>query len=75
MRKQYLRLVSERLQKHGVLINPAKCVFGVGQLQFLGHQIDRQGIRSLPDKVEAVMEFTRPTTTHKLREFLGVWTG
>ena len=33
--KQHLRLVLERLQKYGVLINPAKCVLGVGQLQSL----------------------------------------
>ena len=31
--KDHLRLVLERLQKHGVLINPAKCVLGVGQIQ------------------------------------------
>ena len=33
--KQDLRLVLQQLQEHGILINPAKCVFGVGQLQFL----------------------------------------
>ena len=70
--KQHLRLVLEQLQKHGVLINPAKCVLGVGQLQFLGYQIDHQGIHPLPDKVGALMELTRPTTMRKLREFLGL---
>ena len=70
--KRHLRLVFERLHKHGVLVNPAKCVFGAGQLQFLGHQIDCQGIRPLPEKVEAVMEFPRPSTTRNLREFLGL---
>ena len=49
--KQHLRLVFERLRKHGVLINPAECVLGVDQLQFLGHEIDSQGIRPLTDKV------------------------
>ena len=24
---------------HGVVINPSKCMFGVAQLQFLGHQV------------------------------------
>ena len=70
--RKHLRLVFERLQSHGVLINPAKCVLGVRQLQFLGHQIDSQGIRPLPDKVKVVMEFPRPANARKLREFLGL---
>ena len=37
--RKHLRLVFERLQSHGVLINPAKCVLGVRQQQFLGYQI------------------------------------
>ena len=70
--EQHLRKVFERLQKHGVLVNPAKCVLGVDQLQFLGHQIDSDGIRPLTDKVRAVMEFPQPATPRKLREFLGL---
>ena len=70
--ERHLRLVLERLQKHGVLINPAKCVLGVDQLQFLGHLIDSQGIHPLIDKVRAVLEFPQPTTPRKLREFLGL---
>ena len=69
--KQHLRSVFERLQDHGVVINPAKCELGVTQLQFLGHQIDSQGIRPLEDKVRVVREFPQPTTQRKLREFLG----
>ena len=68
--KKHLRLVLEWLQRHGVLINPAKCELGVGQLQFLGHQIDNQGIRPLNDKMQVVMEFPKPVTSRKLREFL-----
>ena len=70
--KNHLRMVFERLQDHGILINPSKCELGVPQLQFLGHQIDSQGICPLPDKVQAVKEFPQPTTTHKLWEFLGL---
>ena len=68
--KNHLRRVFERLQDHEILINPSKCKLGIPQLQFLGHQINSQGIRPLPDKVQAVKEFPQPTTTHKLWEFL-----
>ena len=69
--KQHLRLVFERLQHQGVVINPAKCKLGVTQLQFLGHQIDNQGIRPLEDKMRVVREFPQPTTQCRLHEFLG----
>ena len=70
--KQHLRLVLECLSEHGILINPSKCVFGVEQLDFLGHHVDSQGIRTLDKKVQAIREFSQPATQHKLREFLGL---
>ena len=38
--KQHLRSVLERLNNHGILINPAKYVWGATKLQFLGHLVD-----------------------------------
>ena len=67
----HIRMVSERLQYHGILINPSKYELGIPQLQFLEHQIDSHGIRPLPDKVQAVKEFSQPTTTCMLQKFLG----
>ena len=55
--KTHLHMVFKRLQDHGILINPSKCELGFSQLQFLGHQIDSQGIWSLLDKVQEVSEF------------------
>ena len=63
--KQHLRLVLERLSEHGILINPFKCVFGVKQLDFLGHHVDNQGIRPLEEKVQVIREFPQPTTQCK----------
>ena len=70
--KQHLRLLLERLSNHGILINPAKCIFGAEQLDFLGHHVDSQGIRSLEKQVEVVQDFPQPTTQRKLCEFLGL---
>ena len=70
--KQHLRMVLERLQKHGIVINPSKCVFGADHLEFLGHYVDQNGIRPLDHKVKVVREFPQPTTQRKLREFLGL---
>ena len=69
---QHLQMILERLQQYGVVINPAKCKLGVTSLQFLGHQLDKDGIQPLKEKVIAVQNFPLPDTRKKLREFLGL---
>ena len=69
---QHLRLVLERLDKHGLLINVSKSLFGVPELNFLGHHVDATGIRCLETKVQVIREFPLPTTQRKLREFIGL---
>ena len=68
----HLRLVFERLNQYGISINAQKSVLGVSSLTFLGHLVDANGIRPLPEKVEAIHTFPKPTTQRKLREYLGL---
>ena len=68
---QHLQMVLERLEKYGVIINPAKCELGAARLQFLGHQVDKDGIQPLKEKVTVVQNFPLPDKRKKLREFLG----
>ncbi|BHF84234.1 hypothetical protein SprV_0902738500 [Sparganum proliferum] len=70
--KEHLALVSDRLDKSGVVINPSKCVLGVPSLEFLGHQVDSEGLRPLPSKVYAVRKFPPPTSKRQLQRFLGM---
>ena len=70
--EKHLRTLFTRLQEFGVIINPAKCVFGVDNLSFLGHHVDAHGITPLPEKVEAVRNFPQPTSYKRLRSFLGL---
>ena len=50
---EHLRAVFERLAANGIVVNPNKCVFGVQELDFLGHHIDCNGITPLQSKVHA----------------------
>ena len=68
----HLREVLTQFTKHGIVINPAKCEFGVPQITFLGHLVDSRGIRPLPEKVEVLRSFPRPRHQRQLREFLGL---
>uniref|UniRef100_A0AAV2M1Y8 ribonuclease H n=1 Tax=Knipowitschia caucasica TaxID=637954 RepID=A0AAV2M1Y8_KNICA len=70
----HLRVLFTRLDQHGLIINPAKCVFGVPSIKFLGHLITSEGAAPLPSKVDAVSTFPRPRSARGLREFLGMVT-
>ena len=70
--RQHLCTVLERFQEHGIVINPAKCEFGVPELCFLGHHVDQHGIRPLEERVSALRNFPQPTSQRKLKEFLGL---
>ena len=60
------------LQENGLTINPAKCVFAVSSLKFLGHMVDETGIRPLPKHVTAVQGVLPPTDIKQLQRFLGM---
>uniref|UniRef100_A0A674MZJ6 Gypsy retrotransposon integrase-like protein 1 n=1 Tax=Takifugu rubripes TaxID=31033 RepID=A0A674MZJ6_TAKRU len=68
----HLRALFQRLNQHGLIINPAKCQFGLSTIDFLGHHVTRYGAVPLPEKVEAIASFPRPVTVKALQEFLGM---
>ena len=47
--KTHLRQLLQRLSYHGIVINPAKYVLGVSELDFLGHRVNAQGIQPLQE--------------------------
>ena len=68
----HLRILFERLSQHGLIINPAKCQFGLTTIDFLGHRVTKGGAVPLPSKVDAISNFPRPVTVRSLQEFLGM---
>ena len=58
--QEHLCQVLQRLSDHGIVINPSKCMFGVTELDFLGHRVNAQGIQPLEDRVRAIKEFPIP---------------
>eukprot|EP00794_Sanderia_malayensis_P018523 gene18523-biopygen15608 len=69
---QHIDILFARLTEYGIVLNPAKCVFGASSLDFLGHHISARGISRLRSKVQAIEEFPLPTSLRKLRELLGL---
>ena len=70
--KVHLRLVLQRFEQYGILINPAKCVFGASELHFLGHHVTPTGVTPLPQQVQTIRDFPKPTTLRKLRKFIRI---
>ena len=69
-----LTAIFDRLERHGLVIHPGKCVFGVTEITFLGHVVNAEGIRPMPTRVTAIQDFPRPTVIKikELQAFLGV---
>lgn len=69
---KHLRSVFKRLEEFQLRLNVDKCVLGVNELEFLGYCINNQGIRPIPEKVDAIAKFPRPKTIADLRRYLGM---
>lgn len=72
MHKTHLRRLLNRLREYGVLVNPAKCVWGQPEVTFLGYHVSASGTRPLDAKVQAIQDFPVPQTVKELRRFLGM---
>ena len=70
--KALLRKVFQKLSDAGLTIKMSKCVFGRKETKYLGHIIDKYGIRPDPGKIAAVVNFPVPNTVKKVRRFLGL---
>jgi hypothetical protein len=70
--EQHLRNLFRQLQALGILINPAKCIFGVSEVTFLGYKVSAEGFRPLEDRIAHLQACPPPKTVKQLRQFLGM---
>ena len=70
--REHLRTVLQRLEDHGITINPSKCNFGQSEVKFLGYIVSKEGIKPPVDKVKVITEYPKPKTIEELRRFLGI---
>ena len=62
----------EILRKEKLYAKFSKCEFWLKEVQFLGHVVNKEGIKVDPAKIEAVMNWERPKTPTEVRSFLGL---
>lgn len=67
-----LKQVFDRLKQHNLLLQPDKCNFLQEEIQYLGHVINREGVKPDPAKVECVQKFPQPKNAKDIKSFLGL---
>ena len=67
-----LRLTLAAYQKAGLKLFPDKCSFFSDSLVYLGHEVDRNGIRPTKDHLEAILAWPLPIFKTNARAFLGM---
>jgi len=66
--------VLNRARKFGLKFNPKKMQYKQTSIQFLGYQIDQDGVKIKESYVEAVKSIPVPTTKKEVEQILGVVT-
>lgn len=66
--------VLEKLKQANLTINIDKCQFFRSQLKYLGYVVDANGLRTDPEKVEAILNYPTPSCRKDVKRFLGTAT-
>ncbi len=72
---QHLRNLEKTLQAYleaGLKLGPHKCSFFSPQITYLGHTVDKHGIKPVSSYVEAVRDWPLPQYKTEARAFLGI---
>ncbi|GKC21576.1 putative reverse transcriptase domain-containing protein, partial [Tanacetum coccineum] len=70
--EEHLKLILELLKKEELYAKFSKCEFWILKVQFLGHEIDSQGIHVDPTKIESIKYWASPKTPMEIYQFLGL---
>jgi hypothetical protein len=65
-----LRKVLQRLQDCQLYAKLSKCEFGISEVLFLGHIINRDGLAVDPKKVAAILEWKAPKDVRGIKSFI-----
>ncbi|CAA0840354.1 Uncharacterized mitochondrial protein AtMg00860, partial [Striga hermonthica] len=64
---EHLRVVLDVLEANSFHIKPSKCSFGQEMVGYLGHFISHNGVTVDPRKIEAMVDWPKPTSLTQLR--------
>jgi hypothetical protein len=68
----HLKDVFSRLEKVGFTLNREKVHLAQSEITFLGHFLSADGVKILPERIEAISQFPPPKSLKAVRRFLGM---
>uniref|UniRef100_A0A2N9HQY9 RNA-directed DNA polymerase n=1 Tax=Fagus sylvatica TaxID=28930 RepID=A0A2N9HQY9_FAGSY len=70
--KIHLKAVLQVLLDHQLFAKKSKCVFAVGEVEYLGHVISGRGVQTDPKKIAAMVNWPKPQTLKGFERVLGL---
>ena len=67
-----LEKVLQRFKEFDITIKPAKCFFHHPEVKFLGHGVNKDGIKITDERKEHIGNMRRPETVSELHSFVGL---
>ena len=68
---QHVWQVLQWLLENKLYVKSEKCEFSATSFSFLGYIIESEHVRTCPEKIRAVADWTTPSSRKKLQQFLG----
>ena len=72
MHLEHVKQTFEILRHHTFFLKLKKCAFGQQELEYLGHIVTAHGVKVDQTKIQAMLDWPRPTNISELRGFLGL---
>ena len=67
-----LKIVLERFKMAGLKIKVRKCQFLKDELDYLGHTINKDGIKMQQGKIRSILDYPPPVNVKGIRRFIGM---
>ena len=68
---QHIELLLEALEREGFKLNVKKCDFAKHCIKYLGHVVERNGVKPARDNLVAIRDFQTPRNKKNVRQLLG----
>ena len=66
-----LKETFDNLRVYKMMLNPAKCIFGVPAGKLLGFLVSNKGIEANPEKIKAITYLAKPTCINDVQRLAG----
>ena len=67
-----MEAVFQRCEKFNITLNPAKCRFGMADVEYVGHKLSQDGISFTRDRTDEVAGMPEPQTAGEMKMFIGM---